>query len=114
MSPTVDDLTLALAIVGLTLVSVVNRSFFFLSRRPLPLPPALLGGLRYAPLGALIAVVVPEVIRPAALAASGLRDARLWSALVATAYTRLRPRDMLGTIVLGMGAYVALHLGLGW
>jgi len=43
--------------IGLTLVSAINRSFFFIARREVPLPELLQRGLRYAPLAALAAVL---------------------------------------------------------
>jgi hypothetical protein len=47
----VNDTGYVLAVIlGLTSVSVINRSFFFLSQRELRLPHALQRGLRYAPL----------------------------------------------------------------
>jgi branched-subunit amino acid transport protein len=98
-------------IVALALVTVVNRGFFFLSRRELPLPSALQRGLRYAPLAALMAVVSPEVVTLDA--AQPWRDARPWAALAAAVYGGLR-KDILGTIVLGMAVLWTLHFGLGW
>lgn len=98
-------------IFGLTAVSVINRSFFFLSRRELPLPDALKRGLRYAPLAALLAVIAPEVA--ASDSAQPLHDARPWAALLAVSYG-LWQRSILGTILVGMAALLTLKLGLGW
>lgn len=99
-------------IVGIAAVSVVNRSFFFISRREVPLPEALRRGLRYAPLAALIAVITPEIVmRNGEL--TSWNDARLYAALAAIAWHLVRP-GMLGTIVVGMATYLALRFGLGW
>lgn len=97
-------------VLALTVVSVVNRGFFFLSRRELPLPDALKRGLRYAPLAALMAVVAPEIV-PLGTSAP-LADPRPWAALVAGVYAALR-RDILGTIVLGMAVLWTLKFGFG-
>ncbi|TAK79607.1 MAG: AzlD domain-containing protein [Aquabacterium sp.] len=107
------DTWYTLAVVaGIAAVSVVNRSFFFISRREVPLPEALRRGLRYAPLAALIAVITPEIVmRNGAL--TTWNDARLYAALAAIAWHLYRP-GMLGTIVVGMAAYLALRFGLGW
>jgi len=109
-----DPVYLVPVIVGLALVSAINRSFFFLSRRELRMSPALERGLRYAPLGALLAVVVPEIVVVDGALLATPWDARLWSAIAASLYASQRRRDMLGTIVLGMATYLLLHLGLGW
>ena len=50
------------AIVGLALITVLTRGFFLIPQRDLPIPTWLQQGLRYAPLAALVAVVVPEIV----------------------------------------------------
>jgi branched-subunit amino acid transport protein len=49
-----------LAIAGLTGISVLARSFFLLSDRPLPIPGWAREALRVAPLAALAAVIAPR------------------------------------------------------
>jgi branched-subunit amino acid transport protein len=49
-------------IVGLALITLLTRGFFILPGRELPIPRWLQQGLRYAPLAALAAVIVPEVV----------------------------------------------------
>lgn len=103
-----------LTIAGLTVITVVARAFFFLSERELVLPDWVKRGLRYAPLAALAAVVVPElVMTQGMLVTEPWRDARLYAAAAATAYFFWR-RDILGTIVTGMAVLLPLRLGLGW
>lgn len=103
-----------LTIAGLTVITVVARAFFFLSERELVLPDWVKRGLRYAPLAALAAVVVPEIVMSQGqLVAEPWRDARLYAAAAATAYFFWR-RDILGTIVTGMAVLLPLRLGLGW
>ncbi len=107
-----NDTPYVLAVIaGLTAVSVINRSFFFLSRRELRLPDALHRGLRYAPLSALLAVIAPEIA--ASDVAAPLHDPRPWAALAAVAYG-LWQRNILGTILVGMAVLLGLRLGLGW
>ncbi|MFM2416011.1 MAG: hypothetical protein RL385_734 [Pseudomonadota bacterium] len=103
------DLYLALVIAGTSLVSVINRSFFFLSARELPMPPALQRGLRYAPLGALMAVVLPEVVLDGGALPATMLDARIVAALVTATYASWRRTDMLGTIVVGMATFLLLR-----
>ncbi len=102
-----------IAIVGLTVLTVLTRGFFFLSRREIPFPAWLQQGLRYAPLAALAAVVVPEIVTTHGELISTWRDARLFAAAAGALYFRWR-RDILGTIVAGMLVFLPLRLGLGW
>jgi branched-subunit amino acid transport protein len=107
----VNDTPFVLAVIfGLTAVSAINRSFFFLSRRELRLPDALMRGLRYAPLAALLAVIAPEIA--ASDTAQPWRDPRPWAALAAVAYGLWR-RNILGTILVGMSVLLTLKLGFG-
>lgn len=103
-----------ITIAGLTVITVVTRSFFFLSERELVLPGWVKRGLRYAPLAALAAVVVPEVLMSQGrLVTEPWFDARFYAAAAATAYYFWR-RGILGTIVVGMAVLLPLRLGLGW
>ena len=103
----------ALTIVGLGVITVVTRAFFFLPRREVPMPGWLREGLRYAPLAALAAVVAPEVVMTQGQLIDTWQDARLFAVAAATAYYFWR-RDILGTIVTGTAVMLALRLGLGW
>jgi branched-subunit amino acid transport protein len=105
--------TVFAAIVGLAVITVVTRGFFFLSRRELPVPGWLMQGLRFAPLAALSAVVVPEIVTTHGELLTTLRDARLYGAAAGAAWFFWR-RDILGTILAGMAVFLPLRLGLGW
>jgi branched-subunit amino acid transport protein len=103
-----------LAIAGLTVVTVVTRAFFLLPSREIPIPEWLREALRYAPLAALVAVVVPEIV----LTDDGhlLRtwhDARLFGA-AAGVLVFWRWRNLLATIVAGSAVFLAVRLVLGW
>ena len=76
-------------------------------------PGWLTQGLRYAPLAALAAVVVPEVVMTQGELISTWRDSRLFGVAAASAWYFWR-RTILGTIVLGTGVMLALRLTLGW
>jgi branched-subunit amino acid transport protein len=102
-----------LAIAGLALLTVLTRGFFLLPEREVPIPGWLQQGLRYAPLAALAAVVVPEVVMTQGRLIDTFADARLYAAAAAAAYFFWR-RGILGTIVTGTGVMLALRLGLGW
>lgn len=103
----------SVTIVGLAVITVLTRSCFFLSSRELRMPDWLQRGLRYAPLAALTAVLVPEVLITEGQLISTWQDARLFSVAAAGAYFWWR-RGILGTIVVGMAVLVPLKLGLGW
>lgn len=102
-----------LTILGMGLITLLTRAFFLIPERELPLPNWLREGLRYAPLAALTAVVVPEIVLTHGELIRTLRDARLPAVVVASAWYFWR-RDILGTIVLGTGVMLAFRLGLGW
>ncbi|MEN9887020.1 MAG: hypothetical protein RL758_1598 [Pseudomonadota bacterium] len=105
------------AIVGLAVMTVLTRCFFFLSSRPWTLPRWAQRGLPYAPIAALAAVVVPELLLTQGQFGNPLTDARTWGALAGVAWyyvMRHSHNAILGTIVVGMLVYLPLHIGLGW
>lgn len=104
---------ISLAIVGLAALTVLTRGFFLLTEREIPIPDWLREGLRYAPLAALAAVVVPEVVMTQGQLIGTWQDARLYAATAGAAYFFWR-RDILGTILTGMAVLLPLKLGLGW
>jgi branched-subunit amino acid transport protein len=106
------DLRTLAIIVGLAVVTVVARSFFFLSSRPWPLPRWVERGLQYAPIAALSAVVLPEILTLQGQW-SGVADARVVGAVAGAAAFAWR-RSVLLTIAVGMAAYLPFHLLLGW
>jgi branched-subunit amino acid transport protein len=100
-------------VLGLAAITVFTRGFFFLTEREIPIPDWLRQGLRYAPLAALAAVVLPEVVMTQGHLIAGWRDARLFATVAAAGWFWWR-RDILGTIVVGMAVLLPLRLGLGW
>jgi branched-subunit amino acid transport protein len=107
-----DTWTLAV-IVGLAGVTVLTRSFFFISSEEWSLPDWAQRGLQYAPIAAMAAVVLPEVLMQQGQFLQTWMDARWMGAAVGAAVYFWR-RDVLLTIVAGMLAYLPLHLVLGW
>lgn len=106
-----------LTIVALAGVSVLSRSAFFLSDRDWALPQWVQRGLQYAPIAALAAVIVPEVVMTHGALIHTAQDARLYAAAAGVAYFFWRKgagQVVLGTIVVGMAVYLPLHVGLGW
>ena len=107
-----DFWTLAV-IAGLAGVTVLTRCFFFMSDKPWHLPAWAQRGLQYAPIAALSAVVIPEIVMSQGQLIGTWQDARLFAAAAGTA-VYFRTRNVLLTIVLGMAVYLPLHLALGW
>jgi branched-subunit amino acid transport protein len=100
-------------IVGLAVVTVVSRSFFFISSKPWQLPHWAQRGLQYAPIAALSAVVVPEIVMSQGELITTWQDARLFAA-AAGVVIYFAKRNVLLTILGGMAVYLPLHLALGW
>ena len=102
-----------LTIFGLAVVTVITRSFFFISSKPLTLTAWAQRGLHYAPIAALSAVIVPEIVMTQGQFIGTWQDARVFAALAGAAWFFWR-RGVLGTIIAGMAVYLPLHMGLGW
>jgi branched-subunit amino acid transport protein len=107
------DVWTLLVIVGLAVVTVLSRSFFLISSKPWQLPHWAQGGLQYAPIAALSAVVVPEIVMSQGLLIGTWQDARLFAAAAGLAIYYAK-RSVLLTILVGMAVYLPLHLALGW
>lgn len=111
------DLWKTLIIICLALVTIITRSFFFISSKPWTLPRWAQRGLQYAPIAALAAVIVPEMVMTQGQLISTWQDARLFAVVAGAAWYFWRQgagQVVLGTIVVGMSVYLPLHLGLGW
>ena len=102
-----------LTILGLAVVTVITRSFFFISSKPWTLPAWAQRGLHYAPIAALSAVIVPEIVMTQGQFIGTWQDARVFATLAGVAWF-FRRRGVLGTILAGMAVYLPLHMGLGW
>lgn len=107
------DLWTLTTIVALGAITVITRGFFFLSERDWTLPHWAQRGLQYAPIAALSAVVIPEIVMTNGVMIQTWMDARLFAAAAGAAWF-FRQRGVLGTILVGMAVYLPLHVGLGW
>ena len=101
------------AIAGLTVVSVVTRGFFMIPDREVPIPPWLREALRYAPLAALVAVILPEIAMTGDHLIDTWKDARIYATAVGI-LVFVTTRSLLGTILAGTAVLLALRLSIGW
>ena len=113
---TTDSWTL-LTTLGMVCVTVVARSFFFISDKEWTMPLWAQRGLQYAPIAALAAVIMPEIVMTQGELIHTLKDARLYAVVAGLGYfvwRRGAGQAVLGTIMSGMAVYLPLHVGLGW
>ncbi|MDZ7920915.1 AzlD domain-containing protein [Rhodoferax sp.] len=106
-----------LTTAGLACVTVIARSFFFITDKDWSLPVWAQRGLQYAPIAALSAVIVPEIVMSQGQIIQTLKDARLYAVAAGLAFfvwRRGAGQAVLGTIASGMAVYLPLHIGLGW
>ena len=102
-----------LAILGMGAITLLTRAFFMIPKHELPMPDWLKDGMRDAPLAALAAVIVPEIVMSQGQLIATWKDARLYATAVGTAYFFWRG-GILGTIVSGTAVMLVLRIGLGW
>ena len=106
--PDIDPWTL-LTIVLLGAITVITRSFFFISSKPWTLPGWAQRGLQYAPIAALSAVIVPEIVMSQGELIHTFKDARLYAVAAGLAFfvwRRGAGQAVLGTIASGMAVYL--------
>ena len=106
-----------ICILGLALITLITRSFFFISERQWQLPAWAQRGLQFAPIAALSAVIIPEIFMFHAQVSMPLTNARIYAALGGAIFFVVRKgrgQVVLGTILVGMAIYLPLRLGLGW
>jgi branched-subunit amino acid transport protein len=107
-----DMWTLAI-IMGMAVVTLVSRCFFFILDRPWSLPRWAERALNYAPVAALAGVVLPEILTNSGQLLGTWQDARLFGAGAGIAMYAWR-RQVLLTMLAGMAVYLPLRLALGW
>ena len=107
------DLWTIATIIGMACVTVITRSFFYISSKPWKLPAWAQRGLHYAPIAALSAVIIPEIVMTQGHLITTWKDARLFAVAAGVLWFYWR-KGVLGTIIAGMAVYLPLHLSLGW
>ena len=101
------------AIAGLTLVSVVTRTFFFISEREWRMPRWVQHGLQYAPVAALAAITTPDIFLVGGQFQLSWLDPRLWGALAAGLYYFWRRRSSTA-LAMAIIAGLVVYLPLQW
>jgi len=102
MNGVTDNYVLA-AIALLTLCCVLTRAGYFLFGDHLPLTDPVRRALRYAPVAALTAIIVPDLL-PWEAGAAAVFDVKMLAAVAAT-LIYWRTRSTIGLMVGGMCAY---------
>lgn len=104
-----DLVYMAIATVGLTVVTFATRSSFFMLPPSVHLPTSWERALRYAPACALTAIVAPTVFTRDHEPYISWQNHQMW-ALFAAAAVFARWRSMTAMIVVGMAVFTALRL----
>jgi branched-subunit amino acid transport protein len=106
-----------LTIVLMALITMITRSFFLIPDREIPWPAWASRGLQFAPIAAVSAVIVPEIIMTNGELITSLKDARIYAALAGFGYFVIRRgkgQVVMGTMLSGMAVFLPLRLGFGW
>lgn len=91
-------------VICLTLVSFISRSSYFLFGDHLPLPERVRSALRYAPVAALTAIIIPEIFPWSAEGAPSLDLNKLFAATVAV-LVYLRTQSTVFLMIAGIAVY---------
>jgi branched-subunit amino acid transport protein len=104
-----EELATWVAIIGVSLTSVLTRASFATFGTHLQLPPLVERALRFAPAVVLGAIVVPALLERHGHVEFALANQRLVAACIA-ALVMWRSRSMIATIVTGMTVMTLLRL----
>ncbi|HRN67944.1 MAG TPA: AzlD domain-containing protein [Promineifilum sp.] len=96
-----NTLMMALAILGMGLITYAIRVSLFLLPDRVSLPPWLLRSLRYVPAAVLTAIIFPELLLPQGTIDFSLGNERLLAGVCAILIA-WRTRNVFLTVVLGL------------
>lgn len=111
MNDPVNGWALGVAIVGLALTTFATRTSFLLAGSRLRLRPVIESALRYAPVAALSAIIVPDVLLRGEALDVSLYNPRLVGALAAATWL-VWSRNIIGCLATGMLAYTLARVYL--
>lgn len=100
---------MAVATIGLTVITFLTRSAFFLLPSRVQLPAAWDRALRHAPACALAAIVAPSVLTRDHAPFLAWDNHQMWAVLVAVPVF-VRTRSMVLLIGVGMAVFTLLRL----
>jgi len=109
MNATHDVAYVLVAIAGLTIVTIVTRSSFFMLPARINLPERVERALRYAPACALTAIVVPKIFVPSGELVFSVQNNQMWAVLAAAAVFA-KTRNMMVMMAVGMVVFTVLRL----
>lgn len=98
-----------IAIVGMTVVTVLSRALFLMAGERVTVPDRIQRALRYAPAAALAAIILPDLLTFEGHFTIAPSNDKLVAGVAATVCYVLT-RRMVGMIVVGMAVYTALRL----
>jgi branched-subunit amino acid transport protein len=99
------------AIILLTIATVLTRSSFFILGNAVKLPPRVQHALRYAPAAALAAVVIPDLVSTGGAVSLSVMNPKLLAGVGASIFF-IATRRLLETIIAGMALFTVLRLVL--
>jgi len=98
-----------IAILGMTVITVLSRALFLMAGERVTVPDRLQRALRYAPAAALAAIVLPDLLTFDGHLAISPGNDKLMAGIAATVFYVLT-RRMVGMIAWAMAVYTALRL----
>lgn len=104
-----SDIEIWAVIILLTIATVIDRSAFWVVGHHINLPKRVQEALRYAPSCALAAIVAPDFFISDNQLVTSLHNPKLIAG-VAAAVFYLWKKDMLLTIIFGMGIFTLVRL----
>jgi branched-subunit amino acid transport protein len=110
MTPALSDLAMAGVVLGLALSTLVTRTSFLVAGSRLRLGHRVEAALRYAPVCALSAIIVPDILLHGSSSLDpDLLNPRMAGAIAAGVWL-CWSRNLLGCLATGMAAYTAARL----
>lgn len=103
------ELYVWIAIAGLMAATLITRSGLLVLRRDIPLPARVQRALRFAPMAALAAIIVPSVLFQQGQLFWSFENAKLMAA-IAGLVVWLLTRQMLACLLGGLSIYLVMRL----
>ena len=104
-----SDIEIWAVIILLTVATVIDRSAFWVIGHHINLPRRVQEALRYAPSCALAAIVAPDFFINDGQLVTSLHNPKLIAGIAAAVFY-LWKKDMLLTIMFGMGMFTVVRL----